>query len=81
MPSDFKRRHQAFDKCENPIPEEVNYTKIAIRVAVMDKVQFLLAPEPRNPLKPRSLYVILLVEKDVNVTRRRAGDYHHHKQI
>ena len=66
---------------ENLIPEEVNYTKITIRVTVMNKVQFLLASEPRKPLKPRSLYVICLVEKDVRVKRRRACDYHHHKMI
>ncbi len=30
---------------ENLIPEEVNYTKITIRVPVMNKVQFLLASE------------------------------------
>jgi hypothetical protein len=29
--------------------------------------------EPRKPLKPRSLYVIFLVEKDVRVERRRRG--------
>jgi hypothetical protein len=52
---------------ENPIPEEVNYTKITIRVTVMNKVQFLLASEPRKPLEPRSLNVIFLVEKDVGV--------------
>ena len=66
---------------ENPIPEEVNYTKIAIRVTVMNKVQFLLVSEPRKPLKPRSLYVIFLVEKDMRVKRRRACDYHRHKKI
>ena len=66
---------------ENLIPEEVNYTKITIRVTVMNKVQFLMASEPRKPLKPRSLYVILLVEKDVRVKRRRTRDYHHHKKI
>jgi hypothetical protein len=37
---------------ENLIPEEVNYTKIAIRVPVMNKVQLLLASKPRKPLKP-----------------------------
>ena len=37
---------------ENLIPEEVNDSKIAIRVAVMNKVQLLLAFEPRKPLKP-----------------------------
>ncbi|MFZ2081107.1 MAG: hypothetical protein WAV38_31555, partial [Xanthobacteraceae bacterium] len=66
---------------ENLIPEEVNYTKITIRVTVMNKVQFLVASEPRKPLKPRSLYVIFLVEKDVRVKRRRTCDYHHHKKI
>ena len=66
---------------ENLVPEEVNYTKIAIRVTVMNKVQFLLASEPRKPLKPRSLYVIFLVEKDVRVKRRRTCDYHHYKKI
>ena len=48
---------------ENLIPEEVNYAEIAIRVTVMNKVQFLLASEPRKPLKPRSLYVIFPVKK------------------
>ena len=66
---------------ENLIPEEVNYTKITIRVTVMNKVQFLLASEPRKTLKPLSLYVIFLVKKDMRVKRRRASDYHHHKKI
>ena len=66
---------------KNLIPEEVHYTKITIRVTVMNKVQFLLASEPRKPLKPRSLYVIFLVEKDMRVKRRRACDYRHHKKI
>lgn len=35
---------------EDLIPEEVNYTKITIRVTVMNKVQFLVASEPRKPL-------------------------------
>ena len=66
---------------ENLVPEEVNYTKIAIRVTVMNKVQFLLASEPRKPLKPRPLYMIFLVEKNMRVKRRRACDYHHDKKI
>ena len=66
---------------ENLVPEEVNYTEIAIRVTMMNKVQLLLASEPRKPLKPRSLHVIFLVEKDVRVKRRRTCDYHHHKKI
>jgi hypothetical protein len=66
---------------ENLIPEEVNYTKITIRMTVMNKVQFLMTSEPRKPLKPRSLYVIFLIKKDVRVKRRRTCDYHHHKKI
>jgi hypothetical protein len=66
---------------KNLIPEEVNYTKITIRVPVMNKVQFLLASEPRKPLKPRSLYVIFLVKKDMRVKRRRTCDYHHQKNF
>jgi hypothetical protein len=80
--SDFMHSHSAFDRYREFYPRRiVNYTKIAIRVTVMNKVQFLLASEPRKPLKPRSLYVICLVEKDVRVKRRRACDYHHHKKI
>jgi hypothetical protein len=66
---------------ENLVPEEVNYTKIAIRVTVMNKVQFLLASEPRKPLKPRSLYVIFFVEKDMRAERRRARDCRDHEKI
>ena len=73
--------HSAFNGCRDLVPEEVNYTKIAIRVTVMNKVQFLLASEPRKPLKPRSLHVIFLVEKDMRVKRRRACDYRHHEKI
>jgi hypothetical protein len=58
----------------------MNDTKIAVRVPVMNKVQLLLASKPRKPLKPRLLYVIFLVEKDVRVKRRRTCDYHHHKK-
>ena len=65
---------------ENLTPEEVNYTKITIRVTVMNKVQFPMASEPRKPLKPRSFYVIFLVKKDMRIKRRRTCDYHHHKK-
>jgi len=66
---------------ENLIPEEVHHTKITVRVTVMNKVQFLLASEPREPLKARSLYVVFLVEKDVRVKRRRTCNYHHDKKV
>jgi hypothetical protein len=52
----------------------VNHSKIAICVSVMNEVQFLFASKPCKPLKPRFLDVVFLVEKDVRVKRRRAGD-------
>jgi len=36
---------------ENLIPEEVNYTKITIRVTVMNKVQFLLRSQPQHNIE------------------------------
>src|ERR1700680_4646176 len=43
---------------ENPIPEKVDHREIAVRVPVMNEVQFLLASEPCKPPQPRSLYVV-----------------------
>jgi hypothetical protein len=59
---------------ENPIPEEMDHREIAVRVPVMNEVQFLFPSEPCKPLKPRSLYVVFLIEKDVRVERRRTRD-------
>ena len=66
---------------ENPIPKEVNHRKIAVRVAVMNEVQFLFPSEPSKSLKSRSLDVIFLVEKDVHVERRSTRDYQNDKKI
>ena len=66
---------------ENPIPEEMDHREIAVRMSVMNKVQFLFAPEPFKPLKPRSLDVVFLVEKDVRVKRRRTCDHLNYKEI
>lgn len=52
---------------ENPVPKKVDYREISIRVAVMYKVKLLLASEPRKPMKPRSVNVVFLIEKDVRV--------------
>jgi hypothetical protein len=60
---------------ENPIPEEMDHREIAVRVPVMNEVQFLFASEPCKPLHPRSLYVVFLVEKDVRVKRQRTCDH------
>jgi len=66
---------------ENSIPEKMDYRKIAVLVPVMNEVQFLFPSEPRKPLKPRSLYVVCLVEKDVRIERRRTCSYPNHEEI
>ena len=58
---------------EDPIPEEMDHREIAVRVPVMNEMQFLFPSEPCKSLKPRSLYVVFLVEIDMRVERRRAG--------
>src|SRR5271165_3934223 len=60
---------------ENPIPEEMDHREIAVRVLVMNEVQFLFPSEPCKLLKPRFLYVVFFVEKDVHVKRRRTCNH------
>src|SRR5436309_12253424 len=74
-------QHPAVIGTENPIPEEMDHREIAVRVPVMNEVQFLFPSEPRKPLEPRSLYVVFLVKKDVRVERRRACDYLNHEEV
>jgi hypothetical protein len=52
----------------------MDHREIAVRALVMNEMQLLFSPEPCKSLKPRSLYVIFLVEKDVRVERRRTRD-------
>src|SRR6476660_6383032 len=59
---------------KNPIPEEMDHREIAVRVPVMNEMQFLFPSEPCKPVKSRSLYVVFLVEKDVRVERCRTCD-------
>jgi len=59
----------------------MDHGKIAVRVPVMNEVQFLFPSEPRKSLKPRSLYVVLLIEEDVCVERRRACDYLNQEEV
>ena len=47
----------------------------------MNEVQFLFSSEPGKSLKPRTLYMVFLVEKDVGVERRRTCDYLNHEEI
>jgi hypothetical protein len=66
---------------EQPIPEEMDHREIAGRVPVMNEVQLLFASEPCEPLKPGSLYMVFLVEKDVRVERRCTCGYLNEKKI
>jgi hypothetical protein len=59
----------------------MDHREIAVRVPVMNEVQFLFPSEPCKPQQPRSLYVIFLVEKDVRVERRCTCDYLSHEEI
>jgi hypothetical protein len=52
----------------------MDHREIAVRVPVMNERQLLFPSEPCKSLKPRSLYVVFLVEKDVRVERRRTRD-------
>ena len=59
----------------------MDHREIAVRMPVMNEVQFLFVSEPCKPLKPRSLYVVFLVEKNVGIERRRTCDYLNHEEI
>jgi hypothetical protein len=59
----------------------MDHREIAVRVPVMNEVQFLFPFEPFKPLKSRSLYVVFLVEKDVRVERRRTCDCLNHEEV
>ena len=59
----------------------MDHREVAVRMPVMDEVQLLFASEPAKPLKPRSLHMVLLVEKDVRVKRRRACDHLNYEEI
>jgi hypothetical protein len=50
----------------------MDHREIAVRVPVMNEMQFLFPSEPCKSLKPRSLYVVFLIEKDVRVERHTA---------
>jgi hypothetical protein len=56
---------------ENPIPKEINHREIAVRMPMMNKVQFLLASEPGKLLKPRPRHVALDFLPVVNSLARR----------
>ena len=74
-------QHPAFYKYRGSYPRRNGSPRIAGRVAVMNEVQFLLPSEPCKPLKPRSLYMVLLIEEDVRVERRRTCEYLNHEEI
>jgi hypothetical protein len=51
----------------------MDHREIAVRVPVMNEMQFLFPSEPCKSLKPRSLYVACgVVQKDRAVARQRS---------
>ena len=66
---------------EHPIPEEIDHREIAVGVSMMREVQLLFVSKPCEPLKPRALYVVFLVEKDVRVKGRGTCDCLNHEEI
>src|SRR5262249_33947209 len=66
---------------EDPIPEEMDHREIAVRVPVMNEMQFLFPPEPCKSLKAGSLYMVFLVEKDVRIERRPTCDCLNYEQF
>ena len=59
----------------------MDHCEIAVRVPMMNEVQLLFPSEPCKPLKPRSVYVVFLVEEDVRVERHRTRDYLNDEEI
>jgi hypothetical protein len=47
----------------------------------MSEVKFLLTSEPSETSKPRPLYMVFLIKKNVHVEGRRTGNYLSYKQI
>src|SRR5215470_12519585 len=47
---------------EKPIPEIVDYRKIAIGMPVVEKMELLLSPEPRKSPQPRSRHVVVFIK-------------------
>jgi hypothetical protein len=66
---------------KKPVPKEIDYREIAVRVAVVDEVQLLLTPEPGISPKARPLDVERFIKKDVRIERRRARNHQRFEEI
>ena len=56
-------------------------TEIAVRVKVVNEVEFLLASEPREPLQPRSIHVVFLIKQNMDVKGRCTRSRVNHEEI
>ena len=59
----------------------MDYREIAVRISMMNEVQFLLSSKPCKPLKPRPFNMVFLVKKYMRVERRRTCGYLNHEEI
>ena len=66
---------------QQPVPEEMDDTEIAVRVVVVNEVEFLLASEPREPLQPRSIHVVFLIKQNMDVKGRCGRSRVNHEEI
>jgi hypothetical protein len=53
IPFVHETEHPAFYRYRESYPRRMDHREIAVRVPVMNEVQFLFASEPCKPLKPR----------------------------
>ena len=66
---------------EDLVPEEMDDTEIAVRVKVVNEVEFLLASEPREPLQPRCFHVVFLIKQNMDVKGRCTRSRVNHEEI
>ena len=59
----------------------MDHREIDVRMPVMNEMKFLFASEPCKPLKPRSLYVVFIVEINMSTERDRTRGYLNHEEI
>ena len=56
---------------EKPIPEIVDYRKIAISIPVVEKMELLLSPEPGKSSQPGSRHVVVFIKIEMHIERDR----------
>jgi len=66
---------------EKPIPEIVDYRKIAIGIPVVEKMELLLSPEPGKSSQPWSRHVVVFIKIEVHIERDQHRRYLNDEQV